>query len=215
VDCGVDKDTTGVLGIGNEVLIIAVLVASLRSQDGWATDTAVVRTFECSSVASVKSTREATQDLEVRLLVGSCHDSLAGGNVYAERLLAQNMLVGLNGADGLGSVLGCDSCNTDSFEARMFKHLIEVFVDLGAVWGEIRLCPGACIGIWVAGGYQLCTRSLLEEVAGVASAHAAEARDCYLELANHCTCWDRRRSVQLPVDRSGRRSDRKYVLEES
>jgi hypothetical protein len=111
----------------------------------------------------------------------------------------------------LRSVLSSNSCNTDGLEAWVLEHLIEVFVDLGAVGREVRLCPSSCIGVWVAGGYELCTRSPFEKVAGVASAHAAEARDCYLKLANHCTCWE---SGWMVVKGSGRRSDRKDVLEE-
>jgi len=144
----------------------------------------------------------------VRFLAGGFDDGFAGGDVGAERLLAQDVLVGFNGADGLGSVLGCDAGDADSFEAGVFEHLVEVFVDLCAVWGEVLGCPCACVGVWVTGGYQFGTRSLLKEVTGVASTHTAEARDGDLELANHCACWG---SVRWLV---GRRSDRKEVLEE-
>lgn len=55
VDCGVDEDAAGVLGVGDEVLVIAVLVACLRTEDGWASDATVVGAFEGCSVAGVEA----------------------------------------------------------------------------------------------------------------------------------------------------------------
>lgn len=127
----------------------------------------------------------------MRLLAGGFDDGLASGDVDAQRFLAQDVFVGLNGTDGLRCVLSSDACNADGFETGVLQHLVEVLVDLGAIWGEVCCSPGSCIGIWVASSNQLGTRSLLEKVAGVASTHAAEARDGDLELANHCACWSR------------------------
>jgi hypothetical protein len=65
----------------------------------------------------------------------------------------------------------------------------------------------------VTGGDQLGTRSLLEEVACVASSHAAKARDGNLELANHCVvCNVERYGKRVKVN--SRRGNREDVLED-
>lgn len=119
-------------------------------------------------------------------LLCSLDDGFTGCNVSGERLLAKDVLVGLDGADGLRSVLCGDASDADRLKTRVLEHLVEVLVDLGAVGCEVLQRPGTSFWVGIAGCDQLCARSLLEEVFGVASAHAAEARDGDLELANHC-----------------------------
>lgn len=100
------------------------------------------------------------------------------------------MLVCLNGTDGLRGMLSGDARDAYCLEAGVLQHLVEVFVDLGAIWSQVGLGPGTSIGVRVADSDQLSTRSLLQEVAGVTGAHSAEARDSDLELANHaCFVW--------------------------
>jgi hypothetical protein len=105
----------------------------------------------------------------------------------AQGLLAQNVFVCVYGLDGLLGVDGSDGGDNDGFEARVLQHLVVVGVDLGAKRHEVRLRPRNFRLLGRERGNQLSPRGAVEEVEGVASAHAAETGDSDLEFAGtHC-----------------------------
>jgi hypothetical protein len=69
----------------------------------------------------------------------------------------------------------------------VLEHLVEVGVEGHAVGFETLLGPGEDGGVGVAGGYEGGAWCAVEEVQGVAGAHAAKAGDGDAELADHCS----------------------------
>jgi hypothetical protein len=108
---------------------------------------------------------------------------LADPDVGGQRLLTQDMLACLYGADGLGSVLGCDSRDDNSLDARVCQHLVEIGVYGDAF--ETALCPCHGLRVWVADCYELGSGCLLEVVDGMTGAHATKATDGNFECADH------------------------------
>lgn len=105
----------------------------------------------------------------------SCHsvDILANGNAGRERLLAEDVLVGLNGSDGLRCVLCGDASNHDSLKAWVLQKLLVIAVELAPEWLEALLRPCESLLIGVECSYKICSGSAVEEVKSMASAHAA------------------------------------------
>lgn len=106
----------------------------------------------------------------------------------AEGLLAQNVLAGLDSLDRLLGVCCGDGCNNDCLQTLVLEHQVEVAVDLDAPWLKVLFCPGSFLGIRCEGRDQLGLGCAVEEMEGMASAHAAEAGASNLESAefNHC-----------------------------
>ena len=107
------------------------------------------------------------------------HDFHAG----AQRLLTQDVLVRVDGLDGLLGVHRCHRRYHHRLQALVLQHLVVVRVQLGAVRLQVLLAPCDFFLVGTVGGDQLGARCAVEEVEGVTGAHAAEAGDGDLEAA--------------------------------
>lgn len=97
------------------------------------------------------------------------------------------MLLGIDGLDGLLGVHGCGRCDNDGFQAFLLQHIVVVLVELDSVGSKVDLGPFDLSVVRGAGGDELRAGSALQEVEGVALAHAAEARATDFEaLGSHC-----------------------------
>ena len=111
------------------------------------------------------------------------HDFHAG----AQRLLAQDMLVHVDGLDGLLGVHRRHRRYHHRLQALVLQHLVVVCVQLGAVRLQVLLAPCDFFLVGSEGGDQLGARRAVEEVEGVTGSHTAEAGDGDLEAAGgHC-----------------------------
>ena len=63
----------------------------------------------------------------------------------------------------------------------MLEHLLVVVVESDAIWLEVLLAPFELILVGREGSDKLSARSLVQDVKGVASAHAAETCNGNLE----------------------------------
>lgn len=63
----------------------------------------------------------------------------------------------------------------------MLKHLLVVVVESDAIWLEVLLAPFELILVGREGSDKLRARSLVQDVEGVSSAHAAETCNGNLE----------------------------------
>lgn len=96
------------------------------------------------------------------------------GELGAQRLLAQDVLAGFNGFDGLLGVHRRHGGHAHRLEPLVLQHLVVVRVQLHAPRLEVLLCPGQLFGIGREGGNQLGAGGTVEEVVGMAGTHAAE-----------------------------------------
>jgi hypothetical protein len=91
----------------------------------------------------------------------SCSSSTYNLYACAQRLLAKDVLVCLDGLDSLLGMNSRNSCHYDSLELRMLEHLIKIVVELHSEWSKMLIEPrdfrfglGGAIC-----GHQLCSRS--------------------------------------------------------
>lgn len=96
-------------------------------------------------------------------------------NTRTQRLLAQNMQIGFNCLDSLLSMYSRHGCDDYSLQAFLLEHLVIVLIQAHAKWFQMLLCPLDLSIIWCARSYELCSWCAIEEMKGVAFAHASEA----------------------------------------
>ena len=108
----------------------------------------------------------------------TCHFELG-----AERLLAQDVLTGLDGIDRLLSVCRGDGRDNNRLQALVPQHLVVVAVRLDTKRLEMLLCPCCLLCVWREGCHELGLGCAVQEVEGVAGAHAAQPGAGDLESA--------------------------------
>lgn len=106
----------------------------------------------------------------MRVWAGMYHVQLG-----AERLLTQNMLSSFDRLDRLLCMYCGNGSYTDSLKTLVLQHLVIVGVDLDTPWLEILLRPCNLVLSGCESGYELSFGCAVEEVVGMASAHATEA----------------------------------------
>jgi hypothetical protein len=92
----------------------------------------------------------------------------------AERLLTQYVLSSLDRLDRLLSVCCGDGSHTDSLKTLMLQHLVIIGVDLDTPWLKVLLCPRNLVFSWCESRYEFSFGCAVEEMVGMASAHAAK-----------------------------------------
>lgn len=102
--------------------------------------------------------------------------------VDAQGLLAEDVEVLFHGFDCLFCMNGGSSPDDNGLQTGVLDHVLVLGVQGHAVRFEVLLCPLDLLGVWRECSDQLRAGSAVEEVDGMAFAHAAEASGADLEL---------------------------------
>lgn len=97
-------------------------------------------------------------------VVGSGNRGLTTSTLVERGFSHKDMLVGINGFDGLLGVDSCHGGDDDGLQAFLLQHLVVVFVQAHAVRLEVDFSPLDLGVIGRAGCDQFCARCAVQEM---------------------------------------------------
>jgi len=92
------------------------------------------------------------------------------------------MQVHINGLDSLLRMHGGDGCNDNGLQAILRNHFIVTFIQPNTVRLQMLLRPFNFFIVRSTYCHELCSRSAIQKVQGMALAHASETRASNLKL---------------------------------
>lgn len=138
----IHKDPATKLSVRDKKPARIQLIARLTPKDTRPPDSTLIHLLPRIPITCIESSAKPAHHLQMRLPLRGINDALRDLHGRGQRLLAEHVLVGVDGGDGLLGVHGGYGGDDDGLEGRVLQHLGVGLVDRDAVRLEVYLGPG-------------------------------------------------------------------------